>query len=128
MSIQVCTGAMMTCTYGASSATLNVIAHDNVMSTTPAANITDYAPITNIPTFGVCSSLSNPTVASATSAALGVLTTMPCVPATAAPWTPGSATVLIANMPALTSSSTCSCSYGGTIAITSAGQSKAQPK
>jgi hypothetical protein len=72
--------------------------------------------------FGMCTTLSNPTVASATSAALGVLTPMPCIPVTTAPWTPGSPTVHIANMPALNSTSQCMCNWGGVITITVPGQ------
>ena len=39
-------------------------------------------------------------MAAATAAALGVLTPMPCIPVTAAPWMPGVPQVLIGNMPA----------------------------
>jgi len=88
----------------------------------PAATIMDFAPITNIPTFGMCMSIANPEVASATAAALGVLTPMPCVPATAAPWVPGAPTVLISNFPALDNTSKCMCSYAGVISITMPGQ------
>jgi hypothetical protein len=82
----------------------------------------DFAPIANIPPFGMCSSIANPVVASATTAALGVLTPMPCVPATAAPWAPGAPTVLIGNMPALDSNSKLMCMWAGVIQITSPGQ------
>jgi hypothetical protein len=71
----------------------------------------------NIPTFGMCRSPANPTVAAATAAALGVLTPMPCVPVTT-PWTPGVATVLLRGMPALDASSKCMCAYGGQISVT----------
>jgi hypothetical protein len=40
-----------------------------------AATIMDYAPIVNIPPFAMCQSLANPTVATATTAALGVFRT-----------------------------------------------------
>ena len=122
----VVTGASLTCPFGSAPATLTTLPH-LVTATSPAGNITDSVAVTNIPTFGMCSSLSNPTVASATSAASGVLTPQPCVPATV-PWTPGSATVKVANSPALTSTCTCTCSYGGTITITNAGQTIAQPQ
>jgi hypothetical protein len=88
----------------------------------PVATITDFAPMVNIPTFGMCSSLANPEVASATAAALGVLTPMPCVPVTTSPWAPGSAVVTISGVPALSQESTCQCTWGGTITITFAGQ------
>ncbi|MCK7510882.1 MAG: DUF4280 domain-containing protein [Desulfobacterales bacterium] len=91
-------------------------------SNMPAANIMDNIPMVNIMPFGMCMSITNPSVASATSAALGVLTPMPCVPVTTAPWAPGSTTVMIANMPALSSSSQCMCSWGGAITISFPGQ------
>lgn len=127
MGFQVVMGAMMKCSFGAAPASLIVTSQTQCLSSSkPAATIMDFAPMTNIPTFGMCSSLGNPTVASATSAALGVLTPMPCVPATAAPWTPGSPKVLISNFPALNDSSTCMCSYGGVIKINFPGQATEQ--
>jgi hypothetical protein len=87
----------------------------------PAANIMDCKPIMNIPPFGMCNSLSNPTVAAATAAALGVLTPMPCLPVTT-PWKPGAPTVQIANFPALNNQSTCQCAFGGVITFSFAGQ------
>ncbi|MDJ0844288.1 DUF4280 domain-containing protein [Crocosphaera sp.] len=87
-----------------------------------AATIMDFAPIVNIPTFGMCTSLANPTVAAATAAALGVLTPMPCIPATVTPWTPGALKTRINNFNALTNSSVCNCLWGGVIKVTSPGQ------
>lgn len=118
----VTTGAMMMCTFGMAPSTLNVLPTNKALAGTPAANIMDNKPMANIPPFGMCMSLANPTVASATAAALGVLTPMPCVPVTSAPWVPGSPTVLIGNMPALNNTSTCICNWGGVISITFAGQ------
>ena len=122
MGMQVCMGAMMQCSFGAAPSSLVVLPANRTLTGTPAANIMDSAPIVNVPPFGMCSSAANPTVAAATAAALGVLTPMPCVPVTAAPWAPGSPTVLIANMPALNNSSKLMCSWGGVIQITSPGQ------
>jgi hypothetical protein len=82
----------------------------------------DYVPFKNITGFIMCTSLSNPTVAAATTAALGVLTPMPCVPVLVAPWMPGSLFTKINNMPALTDSCKCMCAWGGSISITFAGQ------
>ena len=87
-----------------------------------AANIMDSKPMVNIMPFGMCMSLANPEVASATAAALGVLTPMPCIPNTPAPWTPGSPTVMLANMPMLNSTSKCMCMWAGTISIVMPGQ------
>jgi hypothetical protein len=86
----------------------------------------DNKPMANILPFGMCSSPSNPTVASATAAALGVLTPMPCVPVTAAPWAPGSPTVLLANQPALNNTSKLMCNWGGVISISMPGQTTEQ--
>jgi len=91
-------------------------------SSMPAANIMDHVPMVNIMPFGMCSCPSNPTVASATAAAMGVLTPMPCVPVTAAPWTPGSPTVLLGGMPALNDSSKLMCTWGGVISVVMPGQ------
>jgi Domain of unknown function (DUF4280) len=88
----------------------------------PAANIMDNKPMVNIPPFGMCTSPSNPMVAAATAAAMGVLTPMPCVPAIAAPWVPGSPTVMVGTAPALNNSSKCMCNWGGVIQILAPGQ------
>src|SRR6188768_2299458 len=126
MAFQVCTGAVMMCSFGAAPSTLAVLPANCVLTTTPAANIMDNKPIVNVPPFGMCSSLANPTVAAATAAALGVLTPMPCVPVTAAPWVVGAPTVLIANMPALNNSSKLMCNWGGVIQFTVPGQTTVQ--
>ena len=116
-------GAMMACSFGLVPSALVVLpANKTMVGGPPAANIMDFKPMVNIPTFGMCNTPSNPAVASATAAALGVLTPMPCVPVTTAPWAPGAPTVLIGNMPALNNSSKCMCAYGGVISITSPGQ------
>jgi len=122
MALQVCMGASMMCSFGAAPSTLVVLPENRTLTGTPAANIMDFKPIVNVPPFGVCSSLANPTVASATAAALGVLTPMPCVPVTTSPWAPGAPTVLIGNMPALDSSSQLICNWGGVIQIANPGQ------
>lgn len=123
----VTSGAMMKCSFGAAPSTLNVLPQNKTMAGGPvAANIMDNKPVVNIPPFGMCQSLANPTVAAATTAALGVLTPMPCVPVIPAPWAPGCAKMLLGNMPALNNSSKCMCTWGGVISITSAGQTKAE--
>lgn len=122
MAIQVTATAMAQCTFGAAPATLIVAAPRPLAGNLPAANIMDHAPIMNLPTFGMCNTPSNPVVAAATAAALGVLTPMPCIPATSAPWVPGSPTVMVGGMPALNNSCKCMCNWGGVISITSPGQ------
>ena len=83
----------------------------------PMGNIMDFKPIVNIPSFGVCSSLANPTVAAATAAAFGALTPMPCVPNIVAPWKPGKPNVLVENFPAMLNTDTLQCLWGGVITI-----------
>ena len=114
--------AVLKCSFGAAPSTLNVLPVNKVMVELPAANIMDQKPMLNVMTFGMCSSLANPTVATATAAALGVLTPMPCVPVTVAPWVAGAPNVLIGNMPALNDSSKLMCCWAGVISIEFAGQ------
>jgi uncharacterized Zn-binding protein involved in type VI secretion len=112
-------GGVLQCTFGLAPATLNPLPVSRVMiEGRPAATITDIAPGVNIPPFGMCTSLSNPMVAAATSAALGVLTPMPCMPAVVGPWKPGAPRTLLAGTPALVSGSTCNCAWGGLISLT----------
>jgi hypothetical protein len=86
----------------------------------------DHVPMVNIMPFGMCISPANPTVAAATAAALGVLTPMPCIPATTAPWVPGAPTVMIGNQPALDNMSKCMCMWAGVISIVFPGQVQTQ--
>jgi hypothetical protein len=124
---QVCMGAMLKCSMGLAPSSLVVLPVNRVMtSNVPAANIMDNKPMVNIMPFGMCQSPANPTVAAATAAALGVLTPMPCVPNTPAPWAPGAPTVLIANQPALDDTSKLMCIWAGVIEVTYAGQATHQ--
>ncbi len=118
----VCGGAALQCSFGLAPGMLNVLPVNRTMTSMPIANIMDNKPFVNITPFGMCQSMANPAVASATAAALGVLTPMPCTPVTAAPWAPGSPTVLISNFPALNNSSKCMCNFGGVIQIVNPGQ------
>lgn len=118
-----CMGGMMACSFGVAPSSLVVLPANRVMvAGVPGATIMDHAPIVNVPPFGMCSSPSNPTVAAATAAALGVLTPMPCVPVTAAPWVVGAPTVMIGGMPALNATSKLMCNWGGVIQLTFPGQ------
>lgn len=122
MGMLVCGGANIQCTFGAAPSVLNVLPQAKVMNIMAAATIMDNKPIVNITPFGMCMSMSNPMVAAATAAALGVLTPMPCIPVTTAPWAPGSPTVIIGGNPALNNSSKLMCAYGGVISVNVPGQ------
>ena len=118
----VTTGAMLQCSFGTAPTSLAV-----ADPTRPKcgnmlmATIQDMASGTNIPTFGMCQSIANPQVQTATSAAMGTLTPQPCIPAITSAWTPGSAQMKVKNTPALTDSCTCSCMWNGIISIKNPG-------
>ncbi len=90
----------------------------------PVATIMDHLPFKNIAPFGMCSSLANPQVAAATSAALGTLTPQPCMPVTNQPWTPGSPVVTVRDKPSLNDICTLTCQWAGVITVVNAGQVK----
>ena len=119
MPSQVCTGAALQCSFGTAPSTFAASGIE-VSATAAAGVVTDVAP-SNVPPFAMCTSIANPQVAAATSAASGVLTPQPCVPVLS-PWTPGSAEATIGGVPALDDSSQCSCAWGGVVTVSSAGQ------
>jgi hypothetical protein len=127
MPLQVCMGAMMQCSFGMAPSSLVVLPTNRVMTNmVPDANIMDHIPMTNIMPFGMCMSPANPTVAAATTAALGVLTPMPCIPATPAPWVTGAPTVLLGNFPSLDNVSQLMCMWAGVITFVDAGEATVQ--
>lgn len=123
MPLQVCMGAKMMCSFGMAPSTLVVLPKNMVFTNNvPDANIMDYIPMVNIMPFGMCTSPANPAVAAATAAALGVLTPMPCVPVTVAPWVSGAPTVLLGNFPSLDNTHTLTCTWGGVITFIDPGE------
>jgi hypothetical protein len=122
MGIQVAISANLQCSFGVAPSVLTVLPVNRTMTGGPAANIMDHVPMLNILPFGMCNCPANPMVAAATAAALGVLTPMPCIPMTSAPWMPGAPTVMIGGMPALQNSSKLMCQWGGVIQILAPGQ------
>lgn len=118
--------ASLTCSFGAAPSALVVVPKGAPVQAEGmlAATVQDHVPMANVQPFGMCSSLANPTVAAATSAALGVLTPMPCVPATPAPWVPGAVTTLANGSPCLTLGSTLTCLWGGVIQIVKPGTTR----
>lgn len=126
MGMLVVNGAQCQCSFGAAPSALTIVQPTCQGQNMPVATIMDNKPMVNIMPFGMCSSMSNPQVASATSAAMGVLTPMPCVPVISAPWAPGSTTVTIDNNPALNNSSKATCNWGGVIQIVNPGTTTVQ--
>lgn len=107
MPMHVVNGAILRCSNGSVPSSLVVLpVHREQIENQFAANIMDHAPLVNICPFGVCATLQGP-----------------CVPATPAPWTPGSPTVVLDNQPALDDPSILVCTVGGVITVAYAGQS-----
>ncbi len=117
----VCQTAMLQCSFGMAPSTFSVLdpMRPKLMNMA-IGNIMDNKPMVNIPPFGMCQSMANPTVASATAAAMGTLTPMPCVPVIAAPWNPG-AKAKFCNFPGLLNNAKCMCNWGGQITVTMPG-------
>lgn len=123
MAQHVCNGALLACSFGVAPSSMVVLPVNRVLtSNQPAATIMDFAPMLNIMPFGVCMTPSNPAVASATTAASGVLTPQPCMPVTVSPWAPGDPTVLEAGQPVLNNTSSLTCLWGGVIQVVAPGQ------
>lgn len=123
MGIAVCSGATLLCNYGLAPSRLVVLRPRNFSGRGLAANIMDHRPLIHVWPFGLCRSLGNPAVAAAT-AQTGVLTPMPCSPWTPLPWSRHRPNVLVHGKPALDSTSSLLCGYGGLIRIMFPGQWK----
>ena len=117
-------GAKLKCSEGLAPSTLTVLPRRAMADQTMlAATVDDFTPMVHVAPFGMCKTQANPQVSTATTAASGTLTPMPCLPVVTAPWTPGSSLVTLREVKALTDDSTCSCAWKGTITITDAGSS-----
>ncbi len=113
----------MMCSFGVAPSSLVVLPTNRTFTNQmPDANIMDNVPMVNIMPFGMCLSIANPAVAAATAAALGVLTPMPCIPNTPAPWVPGEPNVLLGNFPALDNVSQLMCLWAGVIQFVTPGE------
>jgi hypothetical protein len=117
----VVSGALLMCSFGMAPSSYTAIGLVSAGGM-PVGTIKDSIPMLNIKPFGMCMSPSNPTVAAATAAALGVLTPMACIPVTGTPWTPGAPLTSATGLPLITSSSTCNCAWGGVITVSFPGQ------
>lgn len=112
MSAFVTEGAVITCPMGAAPANLKVTSQSKVLyDGKPVATIQD-ASAANVGSFGMCSSLANPQVASATAAALGVLTPQSCTFSSAGSWIPEQTKVCADGKPCLTTGAQVFCTTG----------------
>ncbi|MFK7945839.1 MAG: DUF4280 domain-containing protein [Paracoccaceae bacterium] len=118
------TTAQMKCSMGSAPSTFVATPKQVRSGNQDAGNIMDHKPLVNIPPFGTCMSLGFPATASATSAAMGALTPMPCIPNTPAPWITGALTVPTSFFPALNDTACLTCIWGGLIKFSSPGQAQ----
>ncbi|MCL2399878.1 MAG: DUF4280 domain-containing protein [Defluviitaleaceae bacterium] len=121
MGICVCNGAQLKCSFGTAPSILVVLPTKKVISTTPAATIMDHVSMVNILPFAMCTNPANPATVRPPPV---MFSPAPCIPMTPAPWVPGCVTCLIGGEPALESSCTLLCNWGGIIEIIYPGQSK----
>ncbi len=117
MGMLVVHGAMLKCSYGQGGPVpLAVLRPEVTAGGQPVATVADAEPLVNIPSFGVCVSPTNPEMNPP------LVMTPPCVPVVVGGWEPGSPSVLVGELPALTQASSCECSWAGVIQIVDAGQ------
>lgn len=119
-----CQGAILKCSFGNAPSALMILPDKKVNCMLPVAVKEDHIPILNILPFGMCSNPANPMVIAATAAAMGVLTPVPCIPATASDWSSPKSNVKIKDKEAITSDSKLTCMWGGSIEIKFPGQIK----
>lgn len=122
MAEMVCAGAQLACSMGSTPSQFVPTPRAATAGGAIIGTVADFKPVTNIPPFGMCQSLANPQVASATSAANGVLTPQPCIPLIPSPWAPGSVSTTVQGQPALLNTSSTACQWGGKISVGSPGQ------
>lgn len=111
------TGSLLQCTHGVAPAAFVATPKPAPMVNGALAIATvEQTTLNNVATFVMCNSPTNPAVAAATSAAMGVLTPMPCVPVLT-PWTPSPVVPTVTMLPTASALSTCNCMHGGLIRI-----------
>lgn len=118
MTMLVTQGTTCQCSFGSAPTPVSVMPMSQASSMNmPVLTTAMIVPMTNVQPFGMCTSLSNPQVAAATTAAMGALTPQPCIPVIPAPWAPPAAQVTISGMPAASMDSKCTCAWGGQISF-----------
>lgn len=119
------------CSFGLAPSPIVILPTDRVLTPfLPIGSVMDHIPLLNILPFGMCKSLANPVVMSATISARiagipleawGGVMPMPCVPITPTPWTTTKPMFQIRGKPMLLDNSTTTCVWGGVIKIAHAG-------
>lgn len=110
--------SLISCLFGTVPTPLTVLPDRTVFAEIMLmGNITDFIPLVNVMTFVMCTSIANPEVDTATTAASGVLTPMPCVPVVADPWISLALDVIVTEGPALDQTSMVLCTWAGVIIV-----------
>jgi len=119
-----CTGAVLQCSMGTSPSTFQGGCTRARLTGRPAGTVQDHVSGRHVSPFGLCRSLANPSVSSATAAHSGVLTPMPCAPLLPSPWTPGASRTRLEHRQALLETDTLPCQWAGVISVLQPGQSR----
>lgn len=122
MAVLVANGAQIKCSMGTLPSVLTVTATPPHVAAAPVpavmlAAITDFVPVVNIKSFGMCSAPTNPAVIAAQGSA-------PCVPATTTPWKPPRTAAVTATA-TFDQTATCQCTWLGIITVVNPGQTLA---
>ncbi|MCB9765002.1 MAG: DUF4280 domain-containing protein [Alphaproteobacteria bacterium] len=122
MALLVVKGAGISCDQGSASTKFACIRPTITAEGADAANIFDFQPMTNIPTFTMCKSATNPAVQAIIASSQGATKEAPCTPTVMMPWSSGASKVKITNIAALTDGCKATCLLGGQITFDDAGQ------
>ena len=104
--------SMIKCSYGSAPMPFDAENPSYMVCKAIGGTISDAIPFGNIPTFGQCMCMSNPT--NAAFSTTGVYA--PCVPVTTS-WIPDVPNITFQGLPILDKASTCICSWGGEITV-----------
>lgn len=117
-------GGAATCSMGTAPGTITATTQQKVLAGgMPAATIQDFS-MAAISPFGLCTSILNPAVQTATLAAMGVLQPQPCTMTPNGTWVAQKPSVTVGGSPVLTSDCQGTCAYGGCITVVNPGQTK----
>ena len=124
MGVVVAAGAKCLCSFGTMPGDLTVTSQMGCQAEgKPIATISDCQPNINLTSFGMCISLANPAVATATAAALGVLTPQPCTFVPVGTWLTADSKIMVGGKPCLTNDASLVCGLGGGyVRVTEPGQ------
>ena len=121
----VCSGAKISCSFGAGPKSMLVLPLNRTLTanTKPIANTLDIIPFVNIPAFGNCLSPANP-MNWKMAGPVPIFVPSSCIPIPVAPWSPAAKKTKLANSPVVLANSKTSCVWAGSISVVNPGQMK----